>query len=286
MIASTALGALSAIDNSDYEVPPCVSFVVPLFNVSPQILMKSLESVTDQSFRDFECIIVDESTEARSSDVCRDFCRRDSRFRHIQPAVRIGLAASLNLGISLARASLVARFDADDICMKDRLSLQVAFMSQHSEVGVLGGSLEIIDNHGTTLAFRRYPSDHSAIQRKMHLTTPLAHPTVIVRREVFNRCGIYDTAFRNAEDLDLWLRFSNGDVIFANLPEVLVRYRQQNTHRPFRHLQFNLKARLKNFHSKYVMRRILGIFLIFFWCAVPPSVQEQVFRRLLLRKVP
>jgi len=285
VITSATLGGLPVIYNSDDEVPPCVSFVVPLFNVSPQILLESLESVMNQSFRDFECIIVDESTDGRSSDVCLDFCRRDSRFRYIQPAVRIGLAASLNLGISLARASLVARFDADDICMNDRLSIQVAFMSQHSEVGVLGGSLEIIDNQGNTLAFRRYPSNDSAIQKKMQFTTPLAHPTVIVRREVFNRCGTYDTAFRNAEDLDLWLRLSNCDVIFANLPDVLVRYRQQFTRRPFRHLQFNLKARLRNFHSKHVGRRILGICLIFFWCAVPPSLQEQIFRRLMLRKV-
>jgi glycosyltransferase involved in cell wall biosynthesis len=284
--ASTRYGAnipSVAQDENMASKSPGVSFVVPVFNESREVLEESLGSVTAQTFEDFECIVIDESTDTRASAACREICERDPRFVYVHPDERIGLAASLNLGISMARAPLIARFDSDDICMPGRLAAQTRFMAEHQDVGVLGGGLEIMDESGSTLSFRDYASDHRTIEKRFHTTTSVAHPTVMMRKRVLDEFGSYNPDFRFSEDLDLWLRLLNSGVRFANLDEVLVRYRQQNTQRNPKHWRYNLRARTSNFKLRYVGRRTLGVVAIAVWGRLPTGFQKAVFRMLLLR---
>lgn len=266
------------------NVPPFVTVVMPTFNEESATLKASLSSVAAQTLNSFECIVIDESTDEKTVRTCKEYCQSDERFHYIHPEQRLGLAASLNLGISLANSPLIARFDSDDVCIANRLQLQVDFMEANSEIGVLGGNLEIVDGGGEHMAFRKYPSDHLQIERQMHFTTPLAHPTVIFRKSLIERFGGYDPEFRFSEDLDLWLRFLNGGVKFANLPDVLVRYRQEQTNRDPRHWEFNLRARLKNFTSRRLARRLLGVCGIFLWSKVPPATQRNIFKCLILNR--
>lgn len=262
---------------------PRVSFIVPCFNEGRTTLLESLESVATQDFEDFECLIVDESTNPESIAACKAFCERDLRFRRVVPPERIGLAASLNMGIAEARGEYVARFDSDDVCLPKRLSLQVAELDARPDIDVIGGGLEIIDAAGRTLAIRSYPKNHEAIARKLHATTPLAHPTVMMRRRVVSAAGAYDPSFRFAEDLDLWLRLLNSGARFANLDQTLVRYRQQNTRRQSGHWRYNLRARRKNFASSHLIRRIVGMGAIGLWIVTPAKLQEGIFRLLVLK---
>lgn len=256
---------------------------MPSFNESPEVLRESLDSVAGQTMGDFECLVIDESTKPEVTSACRALCERDERFRYIHPDTRIGLAASLNLGLSMARAPLIARFDADDICLPYRLARQVEFLDKHPEVEVLGGGLEIFTADAGTIAIRNYPVDSEVIERRFQTTTPIAHPTVMMRKSVLDLFGGYDPSFRFAEDLDLWLRLLNHGVRFSNLPEVLVRYRQQSTARNPQHWKFNLRARLRNFSHRLFPQRVLGVLAIAIWRVIPKPLQEQVFRSLLLR---
>jgi GT2 family glycosyltransferase len=160
----------------------------------------------------------------------------------------------------------------------------VSFLDAHPEVGVVGGALEIMDESEATLAFRCYPGTHREIALGMQMTTTLAHPTVMFRRSLFERHGGYDPEFRFSEDLDLWLRWLNAGVAFANLPQVLVRYRQQQTRRHAQHWRYNLRARVRNFGPPYLLRRTVGICCIGLWAALPAVVQESIFRVLILRR--
>lgn len=262
---------------------PRVSIVVPSFNELPQIVGASLASVRAQTMEDFECIVVDESTDEHRARACRQFCEADPRFIYVHPSERLGLAGSLNLGLSRARGALVARFDADDLCEPQRLALQAAFLDANPTVDVLGGALEVIGEDGRHQGVRRYPLEHIDIARRMQLTNAIAHPTVMYRRIVVERHGGYDTSFRYSEDLDLWLRWLNVGVRFANLPHVLVRYRQQVTRRNTLHWRYNLRARTRNFGRSFALRRAAGIGCIAVWSALPAAVQEAVFRLLMLR---
>jgi GT2 family glycosyltransferase len=263
-----------------------VSVVVPAFNETPDVVRASLESLRAQSFTDFECIVIDESTLAERARACREVCEEDPRFVYVHPAQRLGLSRSLNLGIERARGEFIARFDSDDVCVPDRLARQVAFLELHGHVGIVGGGLEIIDEEGRTLAFRDYPLPHAEIARGMHTTTAVAHPTVMFRHRLAALHGVYNPEFRYSEDLDLWLRWMNAGVVFANLPGVLVRYRQKHTRRSPQHWRYNLRARTRNFAAQHLLRRVLGIGGIAVWIALPSSVQETVFRSLVLRRQP
>jgi glycosyltransferase involved in cell wall biosynthesis len=258
--------------------------IVPAFNEPKEVLEASLMSLRSQTFANFECLVVDESTDPTSSRACREFCERNDRFRWVRPEKRIGLAASLNLGLSMANGELFARFDSDDLCVADRLERQVSFLDEHKEIGVLGGALEIIDERGTTLAFRDYPVAHAQIERDFQTANALAHPTVMMRRQVIESVGGYNPEFRYSEDLELWLRMLNSGVRFANLPEVLVQYRQQDTRRNAEHWKFNLRARMKHFRFNHLARRLAGIAAIAVWSKVPAWMQRRVFQSLRLRR--
>lgn len=262
---------------------PKVTLLVPAFNEPEHILEQSLSSVMEQTFTDFECIVVDESTRPEAAQACRRICARDPRFHYIHPTERLGLPGSLNLAISLARAPLLARFDSDDVCLPERLAIQVAFMDAHPDVGVVGAGLQLIDEAGRPTAERHYPECSEDIARKLQFTTTLAHPTVMYRADIAKRFGSYDPTFRFAEDLDLWLRWLNRGVKFANVPNVLVKYRQAQTRRHPNHWRFNLRARVRNFGSSHLLRRIAGIACIGTWSILPAPVQESVFRFMLLR---
>jgi glycosyltransferase involved in cell wall biosynthesis len=265
------------------KLKPQVTVVVPAFNESSVVLTQSLSSLASQSFSDFECLVIDESTDPVSAKACREFCEQDNRFRYVHPETRLGLAASLNLGIALAQGDLIARFDSDDVCMPDRLERQVAFMATHLNVGVLGGNLEIISENGNTLAFREYPAEHAAIERQFQITNSIAHPTVMVRKHIFDKFGDYDPSFRFSEDLELWLRLLHRGVCFANLQVVLVRYRQQTMYRNPEHFRFNIRARMRNFRLRQLPLRVLGICAIAAFCRLPVALQERVFHGLLFR---
>ncbi len=257
---------------------------MPAFNEAADVMAESINSVIAQTMGDFECLVIDESTKPESAAACQSLCERDARFQYIRPSTRIGLAGSLNLGISKARAPLIARFDSDDISLPHRFEHQLAFLDANPHVDVLGGGLEIFNAEAGTIAIRHYPTDPFEITRRFQITTPIAHPTVMMRKAVLERCGGYNPEFRFAEDLDLWLRLLNRDVRFANLPEVLVRYRQMSTARNPQHWQFNLRARLRNFSYRNLPHRLAGILAIATWCFIPTIIQEHVFRKLLLSK--
>lgn len=263
---------------------PLVTVVVPSFNETPHVVRASLESIKNQTFSRFECIVVDESTNPELAKACQSVCAEDPRFIYLHPTERIGLPNSLNLAISQARGRVIARFDSDDVCMSERLALQVAFLDAHPEISVVGGALNIISDEGRVVAHRRYPEDSVKIAKGMQLTTTIAHPTVMFRREAIEQYGGYNPDFRFAEDLDLWLRWMNAGLSFANLPQVLVHYRQDNTRRSQLHWRYNLRARTSNFSSRYSILRILGIACIATWAALPTVVQEHIFKFLILHR--
>ncbi len=263
---------------------PLVTVVIPSFNEAPHIVRASLVSMREQTFSNFECIVVDESTHPELAEACRAVCAEDSRFIYIHPIERLGLSKSLNLAISKARGQLIARFDSDDICLPGRLELQVSFLQAHPEVSVVGGAMDIISMEGRRLAHRSYPQKSNEIDRAMQLTNAIAHPTVMFRKEIIDLYGSYNPTYKYCEDLDLWLRWLNAGIMFRNLPQVLVQYRQDNTRREHLNWRYNLRARLSNFGSRQLIRRIIGIACIAVWVAVPGKLQELIYNLILLSR--
>jgi len=262
---------------------PIVSIIVPVFNEPPDVIEASLKSLFKQTFRNFECIVVDDSTDEICTNFCKQLCSQDSRFIYVKPPKRLGLAASRNLSLNMARADLIAKFDSDDISMPDRLAQQLEFLSKNKDVDVLGGAVEVVDDSLNRLGFKFYPKTHDEIVKKSHFINPLAHPTVMFKRDLVLNVGGYDTTFKYAEDLELWLRLINKGIKFANLDKILIQYRQSTLNRAHVNWRFNLKARIKNFKLNYFIRRVSGIVMIGCWAFLPKKIYEFIYKALMLR---
>lgn len=198
---------------------PTVTVLMAVHDGEPY-LREAVDSVLGQTYRDFELRIVDDGSTDGTPAVLASI--DDPRVRTVRQENR-GLAAALNAGLDLARGRYVARMDADDVCLPERLERQVAFMEAHPEVDVLGTWVRTFGEREGSVW--RFPADPDGIRCRMLFHNALAHPSVMVRRESLERDGLrYDPAYRYGQDYELWGRAA-GRLVFANLPEVLVRLR-------------------------------------------------------------
>src|SRR5260370_35831886 len=213
---------------------PMVNVVMSVFN-GEEFLSETIDSVLNQSFRDFEFVIVDDGSTDATADILSKYALRDARIRVLREGKR-GCCASLNLGVSLANGKYVANNDADDLAMPSRLEEQVAFMERNPEVGVLGSAYEVISDSGDVIDTIRHPLEDSEIRSEILRYNPICHSSVILRKDIALASGGYRRAFEPSEDYDLWLRMSERSRL-ANLPNVLVRYRVHGNQLSFRKLE-------------------------------------------------
>lgn len=258
---------------------PAVSVILPVYNERCDYLRLALESIRDQSFSDFEVIVVDDSTLEETRSLLDRFAEQDRRIRILRPLQRTGLAGALNLGIAEGRGRFVARADSDDIQERDRLDAQVQFLEAHPEVGVVGAGITKIDRDGSDRGQRTYPTTHQSIRRVIHVKNPMCHPVVMIRANVLSRHGAYDPTFLRCEDYELWLRLMKLGVRFANVEKHLLRYRLADSIRRDRnHWRFNLSAKLRHFSSDCLLLRVLGICLVGVYYLMPYPIRERVYQ--------
>jgi glycosyltransferase involved in cell wall biosynthesis len=145
---------------------------------------------------------------------------RDSRLR-VERRPRAGLTRSLIRALELARAPLLARLDADDLALPERLARQRQCLKAHPEIGLLGTGAREVDEAGLDVAIVRPPVDDAAIRRALIRANPFVHSSVLMRRAALDQAGGYDPSFPVAQDYDLWMRLARVACL-ANLPEPLV----------------------------------------------------------------
>ncbi|HEX8323966.1 MAG TPA: glycosyltransferase [Tepidisphaeraceae bacterium] len=211
---------------SSPALSPALSVVVSAYN-SQRYLREAVESILNQTFRDFELILIDDGSRDDTLQIAREFEARDNRVRLITRPNK-GLTPSLNEGIDLARAPIIARMDADDVCMPDRFELQMKFLAENPDVVLLGAQVELVDPYGVHIGDCEYPPDHDAINARLIGGDGgvMPHPVVMYRTDAVRKLGGYRVKFNNSsEDLDLWLRLSEVGRV-ANIPKILLKYRR------------------------------------------------------------
>lgn len=200
---------------------PAVSVVMSVCN-GERFLSEAIESILCQSFNDFEFIIINDGSTDDTASFLDLYVKRDARIRVFSHRNK-GLTYSLNLGCELAQGVLIARMDADDVAVKDRLLWQVRFMDANPDVGVLGGAYDLIDTNGKKLCGAKLPVEDRDIRLALLDSTAFLHPAVLMRKAALDLVGGYREV-PYVEDYDLWLRLSEH-VQLANLPQVLLKYR-------------------------------------------------------------
>lgn len=202
---------------------PLVSVILAVYNQLDSV-EEAVNSIRNQTYTAWELVIVDDGSTDGTADKLAALEREDPRIRLLRNPVNRGLGASLNLGWTQARGTLIARMDADDVSLPGRLARQVAFMNDHPEVAVLGGGAELVDRAGRCLGIALRPECHEELAARIFREVPHIHPTVMMRRHFLEEMGGYDARVVRAEDSDLWLR-AYRRFRLHNLREPLIRYR-------------------------------------------------------------
>lgn len=184
----------------------------------------TMDSILNQSFTDFEYIIINDGSTDETTHIVNAFT--DHRLVILQNQANQGLAYSLNRGIEIAQGRYIARIDADDLARPARLEKQVDFLRAHPEIGIVGTGGIILDDAGQKIGEKHFPGSDLEIRWTSLLTNPFLHPTVMFRHDVLRQHHLqYDPGLRATQDYDLWTRlliYTQG----ANLPEALTGYRQ------------------------------------------------------------
>lgn len=236
---------------------PSVSVVLPVLNPDPDLFREAVGSVLAQTWRDLELIVVEDPGERTAEGVLSEFADPRVRFcRNREPGT---LAAARNRGLHMAAADLVAMQDADDVSEATRLRVQAQRMQAEPALVVLGSQIQCVDGAGRHLGYRPYPTRHQDILRTMRRFNAIAHPTVMLRRDVVLAAGGYSEAIEYAcEDYELWSRLARAGKRFGNCAESLVRYCVHPGGMKLRLLRATLRDTLRIKHAYWWEDMTLG----------------------------
>jgi glycosyltransferase involved in cell wall biosynthesis len=201
---------------------PAISVLMPVRN-GEAFLREAIDSVLSEPLADLELVVVDDGSTDSTPVILTEYAARDPRVR-VHREQGDNLATALNRGARLCSAPLLARLDADDVCLPGRLGAQVEFMATHPEVVLLGGQALLVNEEGEEFAQAQYPLEDAELRAALETGNPFVHSAVAISRPAFEAVGGYRENLDHAEDLDLWLRLSERGKL-ANLAQPVVAYR-------------------------------------------------------------
>lgn len=258
---------------------PLISVIMATFNEKPKFITESIQSILDQTYSNFEFIILDDSTNDDTKTAIDKLASRDSRIKIIRKDERMGFVPALNEGLRLAKGDFIARMDGDDISYPYRFQMQIDYLREHPEIDILGGALDIIDEKSNVSSHRIYPMQGLSLKFYTILRDPIAHPTVMIRKERLKKWQ-YDESYKRGEDIELWLRLRNKGAQMSNLQKPLLKYRvipNMETKRDSYHFKYVYKARLNNFNWKYCGFDIPSLIAAYMYQRLPVSLVRLVY---------
>ena len=187
-------------------------------------LEEAIESVINQTFQNWELIVINDCSTDRTAEILESFALRDERIKVHTNEVNLKLPSSLNKAISLSCGKYIARMDADDICLPDRLEKQYKFMEERKDVALSSCRFMTVKNGVYASGGAGGRCDFEAIKSMLLVANPILHPGVIAKADVMKNLN-YDTTLTCTEDLELWTRMVMSNQKIEILPECLLIYR-------------------------------------------------------------
>lgn len=247
---------------------PYISVILPTYN-QVQYLSLAIDSILEQTASDFELIIIDDCSTDDTAKVLSMYKTLDKRVQIIRNRNNIGIARSLNLGLEVARAEFIARMDSDDISLPKRFEYQIDYLEKHQNVGILGTQVNFIDLDGNNIPPYPWelPSEHNEIAWRLLYSTPICHPTVMMRKSVLlrNKTHTYNGNYKN-EDMHLWVQMV-FETTLMNLDKKLLHYRLGKEKNAL--LDVLLPSQIIKVSGEYI-KKILGV-------EAPPHMISHIF---------
>lgn len=200
---------------------PLLSVVMPVYN-GEQYLGEAIKSVLAQTYSNFEFIIINDGSNDDTELIIKNYQWKDPRIKSINLKQNGGISNALNVGIDFAHGDYIVRMDCDDIITTDKFSRQVEYFREHKEkVDVLGSYFCFFYDNSIDRCKMVPAYAHDVRNGK----SPVHHPTCMIRRNIFQKYGKYNSKYDNAEDVEMWFRWYSQGVKFDNIPEVLYKKR-------------------------------------------------------------
>lgn len=230
---------------------PKISVIMSVKNGMPY-LPEAVKSILNQTHKNFEFIIVDDSSTDKSWKYLKSL--KDRRIKLINNVKNIGLAASLNKALKSACGDYIARMDADDISLSKRFETQIKFLETHPDISICGTWAKLIDEKNNVIGNVHKPLDDKKIKKMNMWITGIIHPSWVARSKVYEKLKGYDSDYDFAEDLDFLIRAKNFQM--ANIKDELLLWRspqkrrsQKNIERMYRK---SLAVRWNHFRNGYL----------------------------------
>ena len=198
-----------------------ISVVMPVFN-EEKYVGKAIESILNQTFTDFEFIIIDDGSTDDSVKIIKSY--KDARIKFFKSENK-GMVDQFNFGILNSAAPLIARMDADDIAGQNRFEVQLDTLNKNHEIDVLGTNVLFIDEDDGVICEKKYPEFHDDIEFMMPVESSVCHPSVIMRKETVLKTGLYKNDYGYAADFALFLNMIYRGYKFYNIQQTLLKYR-------------------------------------------------------------
>jgi len=258
---------------------PYVSVIMATFNEPVEYIKASIESILNQTYANFEFIIIDDSTNPDTIEAINSYSD-DDKIIIIRENSRMGFARALNEGLKMAKGQCIVRMDGDDISLKDRFEKQLEYFNSNKKIDILGGNMLIMNENGIVISQRKYPKNGILLNINSIFRSPVAHPTVMFRRSILENHLYYDESFKKAEDTEFWFRLRNKGFVIANVPYNLLNFRISGDlakKRNVEHFSYNYKARFKNFSWKYFYVDIPSIVATKLYLSMPKKLITYIY---------
>lgn len=238
---------------------PAISVLMPVYN-GERFLREAIDSILSQTFRDFELIIINDGSTDNTESIIQSYS--DSRIKYVKNEKNLKLIKTLNKGIGLAKGKYIARMDADDVSLPNRLELQYAFMESHSNVGASSSLIYSMSETGIVKGISKYygcTTTMSCLYSSL-LRSPLVHPVSIIRTSLLKEIKYSDTKDAlHIEDFVLWGNILKYGYDIANIEKPLLYYRDVSgsiSHK-YKNLQKINHAKVVKSQLEYFLKMIL-----------------------------
>jgi len=223
---------------------PLVSVILSTYN-REKYIKRAIESALNQTYKNIELIIINDGSTDRTAEIISEFSKKDPRITILTNETNLGLAKSLNKGISQSRGKYIARLDDDDFWSEPRkLEKQVRFFEKNPNYILVGGGVIRIDESGKEIVRHLLPESDEDIRKSILIDNTFAHPTVVFKKSTWEKIGGYDENLYFSEDWDLWLRFGKLGK-FYNFQEYFTCYLQGKQNISNLNIRRNLKLNIK-----------------------------------------
>lgn len=263
-----------------------LSVLMPVYN-NASYLQEAVDSILSQTFQDFEFIIVDDGSTDGSSEILKDYSKKDKRIKLLRNNLNRGIVYSLNKGLSECTGKFIARMDSDDISLPFRFSKQLEIMRSDENIILLSAATTHIDEKGKEMGIIMGDKPLKSIL----YANPIRHPTVVMRRDILlKHCKVYKETYKYAEDYYLWLEMSKLGKIYI-MSDVVLQYRTSSTATHSLHLRQMLisSIQLKIMAMLYLSIRptamdLVKLFFECLACLLPRKNLFWLYKKIVLRK--